>query len=103
MTKLLVPRSLNPEAQTRFDKLSHTHRKEHVQWINEAKRPETRQNRLSKTIDMLLNGKKIRRISRLRLLRGFRLLTQFSEHSPAPTLHNLNPLNYSGFIRAKCS
>jgi hypothetical protein len=48
----------NPEAQARYDKLSYTHRKEYVQWINEAKRPETRQNRLVKTIEMLMNNKK---------------------------------------------
>ncbi len=48
----------NPEAKVRYDKLSYTHRKEYVQWINEAKRPETRQNRLAKTIEMLMNGKK---------------------------------------------
>ena len=48
----------NPEAQTRFGKLSYTHQKEYVQWINEAKRPETRQNRIVKTIEMLLNNKK---------------------------------------------
>ncbi|MBK6993434.1 MAG: DUF1905 domain-containing protein [Lewinellaceae bacterium] len=48
----------NPEAKALYDKLSYTHRKEYVQWINEAKRPETRQNRLAKTIEMLLNNKK---------------------------------------------
>lgn len=48
----------NPEAKASFDKLSYTHRKEYVQWIAEAKRPETRQNRLLKTNEMLLAGKK---------------------------------------------
>lgn len=48
----------NPEAKTRYDKLSYTHRKEYAQWIAEAKRPETRLNRLHKTIEMLLGGKK---------------------------------------------
>lgn len=48
----------NPVAKAHYDKLSYTHRKEYVQWINEAKRPETRQNRLAKTIEMLLNHKK---------------------------------------------
>jgi len=48
----------NPAAQSHYDKLSYTHRKEYVQWINEAKRSETRQNRLHKTIEMLLNNKK---------------------------------------------
>lgn len=48
----------NPEAEIHYQGLSYTHRKEYVQWINEAKRPETRQNRLAKTIEMLLNKKK---------------------------------------------
>jgi hypothetical protein len=48
----------NPEAQAVYEKLSYTHRKEYVQWINDAKRPETRANRLVKTIEMLLNKKK---------------------------------------------
>ena len=41
------------EAKARFDKLSYTHQKEYVNWINEAKREETRQNRIAKTIEML--------------------------------------------------
>ena len=48
----------NPEAKARYDKLSYSHRKEYAQWIAEAKKPETRQNRLQKTIEMLLDGKK---------------------------------------------
>ena len=34
------------EAKTFFDKLSYTHQREYVMWINEAKREETRQNRI---------------------------------------------------------
>lgn len=48
----------NPEAKDRYDKLSYSHRKEYAQWITDAKKPETRQNRLQKTIEMLLGGKK---------------------------------------------
>ena len=48
----------HPEAQAAYEKLSYTHRKEYVQWINDAKKPETRVNRLTKTIEMLLNKKK---------------------------------------------
>ncbi len=47
-----------PDAKATYDKLSYTHRKEYVKWINEAKRPETRERRLLKTVEMLLNGKK---------------------------------------------
>src|SRR6187200_2849214 len=37
------------EAKAFFEKLSYTHQKEYVTWINEAKREETRQNRIAKT------------------------------------------------------
>jgi hypothetical protein len=46
------------EAQAFFDKLSYTHQKEYVMWINEAKKEETRQNRIQKTIEMLKKGRK---------------------------------------------
>jgi uncharacterized protein YdeI (YjbR/CyaY-like superfamily) len=42
-----------PAAARVFDKLSNSHRKEYVQWIEEAKKPETRARRLEKTIEML--------------------------------------------------
>ena len=41
-----------------FDKLSYTHKKEYVRWITEAKREETRTNRLAKSVEMLRNGVK---------------------------------------------
>jgi len=46
------------EAKALFDKLSYTHQKEYVTWITEAKKEETRQNRIVKTIEMLKKGKK---------------------------------------------
>jgi uncharacterized protein YdeI (YjbR/CyaY-like superfamily) len=46
------------EARAFFDKLSYTHQKEYVTWINEAKKEETRKNRLTKTIEMLKQGKR---------------------------------------------
>jgi len=45
------------EAKALFDKLSFTHRREYVTWINEAKKEETRQTRIAKTIEMLKKGK----------------------------------------------
>lgn len=48
------------DAISAFDKLSYTHQKEYVNWINEAKRDETRQARIAKTIEMLKQGKKAR-------------------------------------------
>jgi len=36
-----------------FDKLSYTHRKEHVRAIEEAKKPETRARRIEKAVEMV--------------------------------------------------
>jgi hypothetical protein len=46
------------QAKAVFEKLAYTHQREYVTWINEAKRDETRQNRIVKTIEMLKTGKK---------------------------------------------
>ena len=46
------------EAKTFFDKLSYTHKNEYVRWVEEAKKEETRQNRVTKTIEMLKKGKR---------------------------------------------
>lgn len=48
------------EAKTFFDKLSYTHQREYVQWINEAKRDETRQARVTKAMEMLKKSRKAR-------------------------------------------
>ena len=45
------------EAKAVFEKLSYTHQKEYVTWINEAKKDETRQNRVAKTIEVLKKKK----------------------------------------------
>ncbi|HET7857347.1 MAG TPA: YdeI/OmpD-associated family protein [Gaiellaceae bacterium] len=45
-------------ARDAFEGLSYTHRKEYVQWIEEAKREETRRSRVEKTISMLTSGVK---------------------------------------------
>ena len=46
------------EAKALFDKLSYTHRKEYVRWIEEAKHAETRLSRVIKTMEMLKKGKR---------------------------------------------
>lgn len=48
------------EAKAFFDKLSYTHQREYVTWITEAKKEETRQSRIVKTMEMLKKGKKER-------------------------------------------
>jgi len=47
-------------ARGTFDGLSHTHRKEWVRWIEEAKKTETRATRLAKTVESLRAGKRAR-------------------------------------------
>ena len=46
----------NPLAQDYFNKLSYTHKKEYVQWVEDAKRLETRQHRVNKVIELLTQG-----------------------------------------------
>jgi hypothetical protein len=46
------------EAKALFEKLSYTHQKEYVSWINDAKKEETLHARVIKTIEMLKKGKK---------------------------------------------
>jgi uncharacterized protein YdeI (YjbR/CyaY-like superfamily) len=48
------------EAKSFFERLSYTHQREYVMWINDAKKDETRQNRIVKTLEMLKMGKKTR-------------------------------------------
>lgn len=57
---LLTELKKDRQAKAFFDKLSYTHRREYLMWINEAKRQETRQRRILKTIDMLKKGEKAR-------------------------------------------
>ena len=45
-------------ARETWERLSYTHRKEHVRAVEEAKRPETRARRIEKSISMLAAGKK---------------------------------------------
>jgi GGDEF domain-containing protein len=51
---LLAALNENPAAKVNWEKLSYTHKKEFVVVIEEAKKPETRRRRISKTIEELL-------------------------------------------------
>jgi len=55
---LLKELKKDKDARALFDKLSYTHQKEYVTWITEAKREETRQNRIVKTIEILKEKRK---------------------------------------------
>lgn len=48
----------NEEARATWDDLSYTHRREHVEHIEEAKKPETRSRRIEKSVALLAAGKK---------------------------------------------
>jgi hypothetical protein len=48
----------NREARAAWDRLSYTHRREHVEHLDDAKRPETRRRRLEKAIALLASGTK---------------------------------------------
>ena len=56
-TELRTALAKNRKAAATFDALSPSHRRDYVEWITEAKRDDTRQRRLSTTIEWLADGK----------------------------------------------
>lgn len=56
----LLQAMLESDVKPFFDSLSFTHQKEYVQWILDAKKEKTRQNRLLKAIEMMQNKIKTR-------------------------------------------
>jgi hypothetical protein len=52
--------AIEPEVSSFFEGLAASHRKEWVRWIEDAKKPETRQTRLEKTVSALREGRKTR-------------------------------------------
>jgi len=48
-----VARAMSVAERRAFDSMSYSHRKEYVQWIEDAKRPETRARRIAKAIEKL--------------------------------------------------
>jgi hypothetical protein len=57
-----LSRSLQQDqaAQNAFDRLSFSHRKEYVQWIESAKKAETRKRRVHRAIEMITTGKRFK-------------------------------------------
>jgi uncharacterized protein YdeI (YjbR/CyaY-like superfamily) len=49
--------ALDDKARAAFDRMSYTHRKEYVEWIEEAKRDETRRRRIAKAVELISEGK----------------------------------------------
>jgi hypothetical protein len=60
--KVAVPADLraalndDPAVVSAFDTLSFTHRREYVEWVEEAKRPETRARRIAATVERVAAG-----------------------------------------------
>ncbi len=48
----------NETARAGFERCSYTHKKEYADWVNGAKKPETRERRVKKTLEMLSEKKK---------------------------------------------
>lgn len=61
--EVLVPPALaaaltqDPTAETAFEALAPSHRKEFARWIGEARRDETRKARVERTLEMLREGR----------------------------------------------
>lgn len=49
-----------PKAKEQYNSLSFTAKKDFIRWITDAKKQETRLNRMEKAITLLLEGKKLR-------------------------------------------
>jgi len=63
--KVAIPADLgaalakNRKAREAFDAFSYSARKEYVEWIEQAKRPETRAQRIARTVEQCADGKKL--------------------------------------------
>ncbi len=60
--EIIIPHDLrdalagDPEAKASFDQLPYSHRKEYVQWIEEARRDQTRRRRIGQALELLKRG-----------------------------------------------
>ena len=48
----------NAKAKEIFESFSYTHKKEYVEWINSAKKQETRENRIKKAVESIAESRK---------------------------------------------
>ncbi len=48
----------NQQAKAKFDKFAPSHRKAYIEWIEGARKAETRQRRIQQAIDMIVEGKR---------------------------------------------
>ena len=47
----------DPDVESAFNDLAYTHRKEYVRWVEEAKRDQTRADRVTRTVEMVREGR----------------------------------------------
>lgn len=50
----------NGEAKAKFERLAYSYQKAYVDWVESAKRLETRQDRVAKTVAMVAEGKRLK-------------------------------------------
>jgi uncharacterized protein YdeI (YjbR/CyaY-like superfamily) len=56
-SELQVALDGDPVARSKFESMTHSHRREYASWVGEAKKEETRLRRASRAIDMIKQGK----------------------------------------------
>jgi uncharacterized protein YdeI (YjbR/CyaY-like superfamily) len=50
----------HPDLQRRFNGLAYSHRREYVEWIEAAKKPETRARRIQGTLERVAQGQRLK-------------------------------------------
>ena len=56
--EFVVALNANPAAKAALEAFAPSHRREYLEWITEAKRPETRDKRIAQAVEWLADGKK---------------------------------------------
>src|SRR3712207_7239757 len=96
----------SPQARERFDSMPPSHRREYVEWIESALRAETRELRVAKAVEMILEARPERSEehtselqSRQYLVCRLLLEKKKKNHSKPLQTHPLNTLDKSHLVR----
>jgi len=54
---LLAALRNNPDARTAYEEMSPSHKREYIEWITEAKRDETRKQRVATAVEWMAEGR----------------------------------------------
>jgi uncharacterized protein YdeI (YjbR/CyaY-like superfamily) len=54
---LLAALRNNPKARAAYDELSPSHKREYIEWITEARRSETRKQRVASAVEWIAEGR----------------------------------------------